>query len=128
MTSLVTGVGGLRLAADAVLDLWQREDGASPGDGAAARRELLRSSELVKSWYEDFARSLVSGEEAPPPLAQDEAAERRLLDGVRDELRGGDADARETASGSSGPAIIWTRCGGCSSWSSRRPRLGSVCG
>ena len=37
MTSLVTGVAALRLAADAVLDLWQRDDGESSGDRAAAR-------------------------------------------------------------------------------------------
>ena len=34
-TSLVTGVAGLRLAADAVLDLWQRADGESRGDRSA---------------------------------------------------------------------------------------------
>ena len=32
VTSLVTGVAGLRLAGDAVLDLWQRDDGRSGGD------------------------------------------------------------------------------------------------
>ncbi len=37
ITSLVSGVAGLRLAADAVLDLWQREDGSASGDRAAAR-------------------------------------------------------------------------------------------
>ena len=50
VTSLVTGVGGLRLAADAVLDLWRRDDGAAAGDRAAARAELLeraRQSQLV---------------------------------------------------------------------------------
>ena len=40
VTALVTGVAGLRLAADAVLELW-RGDGADGGDRAAARRELL---------------------------------------------------------------------------------------
>ena len=46
--ALVTGVVGLRLAADAVLDLWQRDDG--PGraaTAAAARAELLAVQRTV---------------------------------------------------------------------------------
>jgi len=39
----VTGVAGLRLAADALLDLWD-ETGAGGGDRSAARRELLAES------------------------------------------------------------------------------------
>ena len=52
VTTLLGGAGGLRIAADAVLDLWQREDGSPGGDrgsgarGAAgherARRGLVR--------------------------------------------------------------------------------------
>src|SRR5271166_4515499 len=57
MASLLMGVGGLLLAADGVLDLWRREDGsaAAPtaGDRAAARRQLLETSELVQLWYDD---------------------------------------------------------------------------
>jgi uncharacterized membrane protein YccC len=46
VTSLVTGVVGLRLAGDAVLDLW-RQDGSGDGDGdrTAARQELVASTE-----------------------------------------------------------------------------------
>lgn len=103
VTSLVTGAGALRLAADAVLDLWARQDGSSDGDRTAARRELLQASELVKSWYEDFARSLVSGEEPRAPLPHDDAAEARLLDAIRDDLSRADAGASATA-----VRIIWT--------------------
>ena len=46
VTSLVTGVVGLRLAGDAVLDLW-RPDGAAGGDRTAARQELLASTEQM---------------------------------------------------------------------------------
>ena len=42
MTSLVTGVVGLRLAGDAVLDLWQPDDAAG-GDRAAARQSCWRA-------------------------------------------------------------------------------------
>jgi uncharacterized membrane protein YccC len=103
VTSLVTGVGGLRLAADAVLDLWQREDGASTGDRAEARRELLQASKLVKVWYDDLARSLVDGGEPCEPLAHDRVADGRLVDAVRHDLRGADGRASATA-----VRMIWT--------------------
>ena len=38
VTGLVTGVAGLRLAGDAVLDLWRSDDGTSGGDRAAIAR------------------------------------------------------------------------------------------
>jgi uncharacterized membrane protein YccC len=103
VTNLVTGVAGLRLAADAVLDLWKQEDGSSRAEPTAAREELLRSSELVKGWYEDFAHSLLSAEEPRPPLPHDHAAERRLLDAVRDDLSSGSAGRGENV-----VRIIWT--------------------
>jgi uncharacterized membrane protein YccC len=103
VTSLVTGIGGVRLAADAVLDLWQREDGSAAGDRAAARQELLRTSELLKVWFEDLARSLVNGREPREPLAHDKVADARLLQAVRRDLRGEDGKATATA-----VRMIWT--------------------
>ena len=67
VTGLVTGVAGLRLAAEAVLDLW-RQAGVTPGaDRAAARRELLAGADALTGWYEDFAAAL-SGDRRPEPL------------------------------------------------------------
>ena len=103
VTSLVTGVAGLRLAADAVLDLWQREDGQAPGDRAGARGELLSSSEAVRRWYEDFAASIVSRGQVRDPLQHDLAADGRLVDAVRTDLRLADGRASSTA-----VRMIWT--------------------
>ena len=103
VTSLVTGVAGLRLAADAVLDLWRHEEGQATGDRAAARQELLMSSELVKVWYEDLACSLVNGREPREPLTHDKVADGRLVDAVRRDLRGDDGKANATA-----VRMIWT--------------------
>ncbi|MGI9006395.1 MAG: response regulator, partial [Streptosporangiaceae bacterium] len=41
VAGLVTGASGLRLAADAVLGLWERDAGRGPGEQAVARGEML---------------------------------------------------------------------------------------
>jgi Fusaric acid resistance protein-like len=103
VSSLVAGVAGLRLAADAVLDLWQREDGQAPGDRAGARGELLSSSEAVRTWYQDFAASIVTHGSVRDPLQHDLAADARLVDAVRTDLRLADGRASATA-----VRMIWT--------------------
>jgi uncharacterized membrane protein YccC len=103
VSRLVTGVTSLRLAADAILDLWQHAEGTAAGDRSAARHELLVSSELVKHWYEDLAASLANGDEPREPLTDDRAADERLLAAVRRDLRGEDHQATATA-----VRMIWT--------------------
>jgi uncharacterized membrane protein YccC len=103
VTSLVTGVSGLRLAADAVLDLWRQQDASAGGDRAAAGRELLRMSESVKVWYEDLAHSLAAGRPPREPLADDELADARLLDAVRHDMSGENGQPSATA-----VRMIWT--------------------
>ena len=104
ITSLVTGVGGLRLAADAVLDLWQREDGAAVGDRVGrARRAAALQRASVKRWYDDLAASLAGGRPPREPLAHDRVADGRLVEAVRRDLRGEDGKASATA-----VRMIWT--------------------
>jgi uncharacterized membrane protein YccC len=102
VTSLVTGPAALRLAGDAVLDLWQR-DRADEGDRAVARREIVASTEQVARWYEEFAGSLSGGGGVPEPMAHDLAADGRLLDAVGHDLRRDDGKATSTA-----VRMIWT--------------------
>lgn len=104
VTGLVTGVAGVRLAADAVLELWDG-DGSAGGDRSAARRELQSSAELMTGWYEHFfAASLAGGEPVPAPLPADAVADGRLVDAVGHDLR--DSDGNATAAGA---RVIWTR-------------------
>jgi uncharacterized membrane protein YccC len=103
VTTLLTGAAALRLAADAVLDLWQRDDGTADGDRATARQELLASTELAAAWYDRFAASLIGLGEMPEPLAHDKLADRRLIDAVRHDLQGEDGQATATA-----VRMIWT--------------------
>jgi hypothetical protein len=102
VTRLVTGVAGVRLAADAVLDLWEN-DGARGGDRSAARRELLGAAEHLTDWYGHFAGSLTGAEQVPDPLADDQVADGRLVEAVAKDLH--DADGHATATG---VRVIWT--------------------
>jgi uncharacterized membrane protein YccC len=103
VTRLVTGVAGLRLAGDAVLDLWAREDGAVSGDRAAAREALLGTGERIQSWYDDLAASLLNGEPVRKPLAHDEIADGKLIEAIRHDLAGSDGASSGTA-----VRMIWT--------------------
>jgi hypothetical protein len=102
VTALVTGVAGLRLAADAVLEMW-RSDTTGGGDRAAARRELLSGSDVVNGWYARFAASLVGHGDVPIPLVEDQVADGRLVDAVGHDLRDPDGHATATA-----VRVIWT--------------------
>jgi fusaric acid resistance family protein len=102
VTGLVTGVAGVRLAADAVLELWDG-DGSAGGDRSAARQELQSSAGLMTGWYEHFAASLAGAEPVPEPLPADEVADGRLVDAVARDLR--DSDGHATAAG---VRVIWT--------------------
>jgi uncharacterized membrane protein YccC len=102
VTGLVNGAAGLRLAGDAVLDLWQRDD-APGGDRAAARKELLASTNLMVAWYNGFAARLAGQREVPEPLPHDELADGRLVDAVSQDLRLRDGHVSSTAA-----RMIWT--------------------
>jgi uncharacterized membrane protein YccC len=101
-TRLVTGVTGVRLAADAVLELWQSDD-AQAGDRGAARRELLASAGSVSGWYGRLATGLEHRGEVPEPQEREREAEQRLVDAVAHDLQG--ADGQGTATG---VRVVWT--------------------
>jgi len=103
ITRLVGGVVGLRLAADAVLDLWQRDDDPPAGDRSTARLELLQNMELVRDWYDEFAESLDGKHRIPPSLDRDADADGRLVRAVQHDLRDEDGKATATA-----VRMIWT--------------------
>ena len=103
VAGLVTGVTGLRLEADAVLDLWRGDDGQAGGDPAAARHEILGIADRVTGWYDGLATTISTGGELPQPLAHDKAADGRLVGAVRRDLLGDDGRASATA-----VRMIWT--------------------
>jgi uncharacterized membrane protein YccC len=102
VTSLLAGVIGLRLAGDAVLDVWAG-DGIAGGDRAAARRELLATSDEVSAWYEAFAAGLTDHGVVPEPLPDDATASERLVAAVGEDLLAADAETGATA-----VRVLWT--------------------
>jgi len=103
MAGLVTGIAGLRLEADAVLDLWQGGDGQAGGDVAGARQAILGTAERITGWYDALATTVITGGELPQPLAHDTAADGRLVRAVRRDLLDNDGKATATAI-----RMIWT--------------------
>ena len=103
VAGLVTGVAGLRLEADAVLDLWRGDDGRAGGDVAAARQEILGTADRVTGWYDGLATTMITGGELPQPLAHDTAADGRFVRAVSRDLLGNDGRASATAI-----RMIWT--------------------
>jgi uncharacterized membrane protein YccC len=97
VTTLITGVAGLRLAADAVLDLWDREDGTPAADRAAARRELTAAGERVAGWYDGMAAALSTGGSVPDPLERDAAGDGRLIEAARTDLTDASGHGNTTA-------------------------------
>ncbi|MGW0950267.1 FUSC family protein [Streptomyces sp. NPDC002623] len=103
-TTLVTGVVAIRLAADAILDLWRRSaDGGSLDDRAAAQKELVVTAERMVRWYRSLAQGLEGEGPVPEPLESDLTSNSRLVEAVRRDLH--DADGRATGTG---VRIIWT--------------------
>ncbi|MFD0331813.1 FUSC family protein [Streptacidiphilus monticola] len=104
MTTLVTGVVGLRLASDAVVSLWHRS-GPSCGDAdkTDAQRAILGSSARVTEWYRGLAASLESHTRAPEPVPPHPESAARLVESVRKDLIDGDGQATALA-----VRVIWT--------------------
>ena len=102
VTGLVTGVVGVRLTADAVLDLWDR-DGAPQGDRSAARRQLMIAAANLTGWYDHFAAGLTGSKEIPEPLAPDQVTDGQLVTAVGHDLQDSDGQATLT-----GVRVIWT--------------------
>ncbi|MGW1259625.1 FUSC family protein [Streptomyces sp. NPDC002513] len=102
MTTLVTGVVGLRLAADAVLELWQGQRPAA-ADRADACLVLRGAASRVSGWYGELAACLDRTASVPDPLPRSTAADAGLAASIRRDLSGGQEQAAATA-----VRIVWT--------------------
>ncbi|MEY9951460.1 FUSC family protein [Leifsonia sp. EB34] len=114
VSASVGGVAGVRLASDAILDLWRRQEAPEKAGAetaaenadkgrADARLPLEASLARLDGWYQQLAASLVAGEPLPAPLQPDPEDRRRLADVVADDL--GDDSGHIVARA---VRIIWT--------------------
>jgi uncharacterized membrane protein YccC len=103
VTASVTGVAGVRLTGDAILDLWKNHAIATDGDRAAARAELSSSTQILGNWYRDLGHQLVGQHPLPEPLADDSVADGHLVAAVRRDLT--DEAGKGTATA---VRMIWT--------------------
>ena len=104
MTTLVTGVVGLRLAADAVVSLW-RDAGVERVDveRTDAGAQILGTATRVTDWYRDLAAGLDRHSPVPGPVPLDPAAAARLVESVRQDLSDDGGQPTPTA-----VRLIWT--------------------
>ncbi|MEV2211551.1 FUSC family protein [Streptomyces sp. NPDC050997] len=104
MTTLVTGVAALRLAADAVVSLWQ---GVGPERGPAdqtdAHRAILGAAFRVTRWYWGFAAGLGGNAPIPDAVRLRPETASRLVESVRTDFVDDRGQATTTA-----VRIIWT--------------------
>jgi hypothetical protein len=102
VTALLSGVAGLRLAAEAVIDLWTSSDDL-PGDRADARRELLAAADALSDWFGELAAALNGTGQVPEPQQPDLAIDRRLVDAIRQDLLDPNGNGTSTA-----VRVAWT--------------------
>jgi uncharacterized membrane protein YccC len=102
VSAWVTGIAGLRLASDAIVEIW-RAQAPVEGDRAAARRALDESADSLDTWYRSLADRLVAAEEPPAPAPADPSLDGRLADAVTQDLSDESGSATATA-----VRIIWT--------------------
>ncbi|WP_233265334.1 FUSC family protein [Leifsonia sp. AG29] len=81
VAAAVTGVAGVRLAADAVVALWTRQFDDDPVREAASAA-MAPSVEQLRAWYRGLGESLVAAGRLPAPDARDGELEGRLADAL----------------------------------------------
>ena len=103
VASAVTGVGAMRLASDAILDIWRSDDCVIEGDRGSARQALDLSTQHLAEWYGELGRQLVAQHELPRPAQRDAVVDGELAEAVLRDLSSESGAATRTA-----VRIIWT--------------------
>lgn len=103
VSASVTGVAGVRLAADAILELWR---GQAPADEhtAEARVALDDALERLEGWYRRLATQLVASGPLPEPEPSDPAMVSRLAR----EVLASQATSEDMHDTATAVRIIWT--------------------
>jgi uncharacterized membrane protein YccC len=85
VASLLTGVAGLRLTAEAVSDLWT-DAGSARVDTPRSQLELIVTTERVTNWFAALAQAMTGVGAVPRRLPQDGASASRLVEALSQDL------------------------------------------
>jgi uncharacterized membrane protein YccC len=90
VASLLTGVAGLRLTAEAVSDLWAGA-GLTRIDTPRAQLELIVTTERVTNWFAAMAQAMTGAGTVPRAFPQDGASASRLVEALSQDLESASA-------------------------------------
>jgi hypothetical protein len=90
VASLLTGVAGLRLTADAVSDLWAGA-GSARIDTPRAQLELIVTTERVTNWFAAMAQAMTGVGTVPRAFPHDGASASRLVEALSQDLESASA-------------------------------------
>jgi uncharacterized membrane protein YccC len=85
LASLLTGVAGLRLTAQAVSELWSGNEPANI-DVPRAQLEVIVLTERVTNWFAAMAQAVTGAGTVPRALPRDGASDRRLVEALGQDL------------------------------------------
>ena len=105
VASLLTGVAGLRLTAQAVSDLWS-DTQAARIDVPRAQLEVIVLTERVTNWFAAMAHAMTSAGTVPRALARDGTAGGRLVEALAEDL--GSRKATDAAVRAQTVRLVWT--------------------
>ena len=105
VASLLTGVAGLRLTAQAVSDLWSNNRTA-PLDVPRAQLEVIVLTERVTNWFAAMAHAMTSAGTVPRALSRDGAADGRLVEALAQDLES--RAAPDAAVRAQTVRLVWT--------------------
>jgi hypothetical protein len=105
VASLLTGVAGLRLTAEAVSGLWA---GAEPSriDTPRAQLELIVTTERVTNWFAAMAQAMTGTSTVPRAFPVDRATAGRLVEALTEDLES--VSAADSAVKAETVRLVWT--------------------
>jgi uncharacterized membrane protein YccC len=105
VASLLTGVAGLRLTAQAVSDLWSTSQTARI-DVPRAQLEVIVLTERVTNWFAAMAHAMTSAGTVPRALSRDGTADGRLVEALAHDLE--TRSATDAAIRAQTVRLVWT--------------------
>jgi uncharacterized membrane protein YccC len=105
VASLLTGVAGLRLTAEAVSGLWAGA-GTARIDTPRAQLELIVTTERVTNWFAAMAQAMTGTSTVPRAFPGDRATAGRLVEALTEDLES--VSAADTAVKAETVRLVWT--------------------